>query len=90
MEGLLTDLLDAELSAHYVNAALEDPEDMLLLALRDIAEARRMSKIADSANVSREALYRMLSEEGKPRLRNLVSILRALGLRLSIEAIGTR
>ena len=67
-------------AAHYLNAALRDSEEMLLVALRDVAEARQMSKVAKVAGVSRESLYRMLTASGNPTYRNLFGILRALNI----------
>jgi len=87
-EELLKDLADPKEAAHYINAALEDSEEMFLIALRDVAEARQMSKVANAAGVARESIYRMLSATGNPTHTNLVGILKALDLRLSVEAIG--
>jgi len=83
-EQLLQDLQDHREAARYLNAAAEDSEEMFLVALRDVAEAHRMVTVAAEAGVAREALYRMLSEEGNPRLRNLWAILNAVGLRLRL------
>jgi probable addiction module antidote protein len=84
-EGLLQSLLDPSTAAHYANAALEDSYEMLLIALRDIAEARQMTKVASEAGISRESIYRILSDTGNPRFNNLIGILKAVGLRLAIE-----
>jgi probable addiction module antidote protein len=86
---LLRDLLDPNEAASYVNAALEDSDEMFLVALRDVTEARsRMSRVANEAGVSRESVYRMLSKSGNPTHSNLRGILKALNLRLSVEAVG--
>jgi probable addiction module antidote protein len=82
---LLKDLMDPSEAAHYVNAASEDSEAMFLVALRDVAEARQMARVANQAGVAREALYRMLCDEGNPRLHSLWAILNAVGLRISVE-----
>ena len=79
-ETLLEGLKDPVEAAHYLNAALRDSEEMLLVALRDVAEARQMSKVAKVAGVSRESLYRMLTASGNPTYRNLFRILRALNI----------
>jgi probable addiction module antidote protein len=84
-EGLLKSLLDSKAAALYVNAALEDSDEMFLIALRDVAEARQMAKVASDAGLSRESIYRTLSESGNPRYNSLLGILRAVGLRLAIE-----
>ena len=54
-------------------------------ALGAIARARGMSKVAKAAGVTREALYRALSEDGDPRLSTLLGVARALGLRLAFK-----
>ncbi len=76
--GLLEDLKDPTEAAHYLNAALRDSEEMFLVALRDVAEARQVSKVAKDAGVSRESVYRMLAPTGNPTYRSLIGILRAL------------
>lgn len=55
-------------------------------ALGVIARARGMTEVAREAGVTREALYRSLSEEGDPRLTTLLGVMKALGFRLSVEA----
>jgi probable addiction module antidote protein len=85
-EGLLNDLKDATAAAHYLNAALEDSDEMFLVALRDVAEARQMAKVAERAQLSRESIYRMLTETGNPRYSSLLGILKALGLKLEVAA----
>ena len=79
---LLEDLADPQEAADYLNAAAEDSEKMVLVALRDIAEARQMARVAGEAGVSREALYRMLHKGGNPTYSSFMGILGALGLRI--------
>lgn len=55
-------------------------------ALGVVARARGMSGIAKEAGVTREALYRALSETGDPRLSTLLGVVKALGLKLSASA----
>lgn len=83
---LLEQLKDPVEAAAYLDAALEDEDSrVFVLALRDVAEARGMARVATEANLNRESLYRMLSEEGNPRLSSLEALLRAFGLRLAVE-----
>lgn len=91
-EHLLEQLQGSEEAAAYLNAALQDDDPhVFLLALRDIAEAQGgMSWLADQADLNRESLYRTLSLRGNPRLFNLISILNAVGLELSIQPKPTR
>ncbi len=84
-DALLEDLQDPRASAHYLNAALEDSDEMLLIALRNVAEASTMSKVAKEAGISRESIYRMLCESGNPTYESFTAILRALGLRIVFE-----
>lgn len=58
--------------AHYIT-----------VALGVVARARGMSSVANEAGVTREALYKALSETGDPRLSTLLGVMKALGLRLS-------
>jgi probable addiction module antidote protein len=45
-----------------------------------------MTKTAKDAGLSREALYRALSEDGDPRLSTLFGVMKALGVRLAATA----
>src|ERR1039458_5183645 len=64
-ERLLEDLRDPEEAANYINSAIQDgTSEMLLLALRDVAEAHKMAKVAKGTGVAREAIYRILSHKG--------------------------
>lgn len=76
-------LSDPERAARYLNAAADDSEAMFLKALRRVAssQARPMAEIAETCGVSRESLYRMLSETGNPTSENRRAILAALGLK---------
>ncbi len=85
-DSLLENLQDPAGAAAYLDAALEDEDSrVFLLALRDVAEARGISRVAAEADLNRESLYRMLSEEGNPRLSSLEALLHAFGLRLAVE-----
>lgn len=79
---LLETLRDPKEAVAYLNAALDEDDDpeTFLAALRDVAEARQMAKVAEGAGVARETLYRMLSPAGNPTYKNLLGVIRALGL----------
>jgi probable addiction module antidote protein len=79
---------DPEFAAEYVKAALEDNQEplVLLLALRHLAQARGIAKVAKAAGIERESLYRALSRRGNPRLSTLVAVTKAIGLKLTVEA----
>ncbi len=82
---------DPELAAEYLNAAAdEDDPRIYLSALRAVAEAQGMAKVARAAGVPRESLYRALSAGGNPRFDTLQAILRAAGFKLAVQRIPGR
>ena len=80
-----------ELAVESLKAAMEsldNPDDRAagLLALRTVAEAYGgLVAVASEAEISREALYRALSPKGNPTLKTLLAVLKAVGMRLSVE-----
>ncbi len=78
---------DPEFAGEYLKAALEDEDEprVLLIALRHLAEAQGMARVAKAAGIERESLYRALSAHGNPRLSTLVAVTRAIGLKLTVE-----
>jgi probable addiction module antidote protein len=80
---------DKDFAVEYLRAALEEENDpkVLLIALRRIAEARGgMAKVAKTAGIERESLYRALSPRGNPRLSTLVAVAKAIGFKITVEA----
>ena len=88
-EQLIEELkADPRLAIEYLNAAAEeDDPQTALVALRTVAEALGMAKVAKAAGLPRESLYRALSPNGNPRLSTLHAVLRAAGLRLAFERV---
>src|SRR2546423_11718708 len=76
--------------AAYLNAAAKESQDVFLLALRDVAEAHKISRLAVAAGVNRETLYRTLSARGNPTFTTLESILNAVGVELHYPARSKR
>ena len=78
---------DPEFAAEYLKAALEDEDEprVLLIALRHLAQAQGVAKVAKAAGIELESLYRALSERGNPRLSTLFAVTKAVGLRLTVE-----
>lgn len=86
IDGLLEDLQDPEEAAAYLNAAIEDgDQQVFMLALRHVIQARGMAKVAREARLNRESLYKMLSAAGNPQLASLNALLRSVGLRIAVE-----
>lgn len=74
--------------AAYLDAWLaEAPEDVagIARAIGDIARAKGMSQVAREAGLSRESLYRALSEGGNPSFATILRVTKALGVRLHCE-----
>jgi probable addiction module antidote protein len=88
-ERLIAELrADPNLAAEYLSAAAEDTDPRVYLAaLRTVAEAQGMARVAKAAGVPRESLYRALSTNGNPRFSTLHAILRATGLEFAVERI---
>ena len=77
---------DPALAAEYLSAAAEDADPRVyLVALRTVAEAKGMAKLAKAAGVPRETLYRALSSTGNPRFSTLHAVLKAAGLKIAVE-----
>lgn len=78
--------------AEYLEAMLADGDSRAIpVALRTIADAvGGMTALAEKTGLSRETLYRTLSERGNPRLDTLAAILGAFGLRLSVQPNRSR
>jgi probable addiction module antidote protein len=74
--------------AAYLDAWLaEAPDDAagIARALGDIARARGMTQVARDAGLSRESLYKALSEDGNPSFATVLKVARALGVRLHAQ-----
>jgi len=74
----------------YLNESikLSDSPANIAHALGVVARARtrNMSQLARDAGISREGLYKALSEHGNPSLGTVVQVSRALGFRIAFQA----
>jgi probable addiction module antidote protein len=77
-------LTDPIVAANYLSAASDDTLELFLMAIRNVADAHKMSRVAAGAGLNRESLYKALSADGNPRYETLKSILGALGLKFAI------
>ncbi len=80
------DLHSPEAISVFVNEALKT-EDVAYIAhaLGVVARARGMAGIARDTGLSREQLYRTLSNEGNPTLKTTLAVMKALGISLTAE-----
>lgn len=88
---LIEKLTDPELACRFISEAMEehDPE-YLKVALGDIVKAYGVSYISEKSGLGRQTIYKMLSEEGNPTHKNLVLILDAIGLELTVKPKNTK
>lgn len=90
-DGLITALRDPKECYAYLQVALDEYQedndaDALLIALRNVAEARGgITKLAKKTHLNRQNLYKALSKTGNPRLDTFGMILKGLGFHLSIQ-----
>ena len=77
--------LDSDESiALFLEAVFEEGDPSLIAAaIGDVARARGMTQIAREAGLSRESLYRALSEQGNPEFGTVLRVLKALGVKLA-------
>ena len=77
-----------EMAAYLEAWLVEAPDDAagISLALGDIARAVGMSKVAKQSGLSRESLYKALSEDGNPSLDTILRVARAVGVRFHASA----
>ena len=67
----------------------EDPGDGsgVRLALREIAKARGVYKIADETGITAPGIYKALGENGNPSFSTIMRITKALGLKLTVASV---
>ena len=83
---MLKRLHDPATAAAYLNEAASDSDPAAFLqALRNVVDASGgITKIAARTDLNRQAVYRMLSEQGNPEFRSLQKLLSAAGLGLNV------
>lgn len=81
--------VEAYLVVSFEDAAEFGDPRIITKALGNVARARGMTKMAEDADLSRTALYRALSETGRPELSTIFKVMQALGLRLAPVRVDT-
>ena len=83
---------DPAFAAEYLNSILEDgDQEELMLALRRMSKAfGGVPKLAEEAELNVNTLYRTLSPKGNPELKSLRSVLRAMGMQLTVRPLRKR
>ncbi len=54
-------------------------------AMGVVARAKGMTELARETGLSREQLYRSFSEEGNPTLKTMLTVMRALGVDMTVR-----
>ena len=74
-----------EMMAEYLNAALEEnDQELLLAALNNIAKAKGMTNLAKETGLARPSLYKSLRSGAKPEYATINKIIEGLGLHLQV------
>lgn len=71
----------------YLQACLEEaPDDPAFIAqaLGAVARSHNMSQLARDTGLTREGLYKALSDEGNPSFGTVLKVVNALGYRLAL------
>ncbi len=90
---LLKRLANPEYAAQYLKAAFDQTladgnKSAFLLALKNVVDATgAIASVANEAQISRQHLYRILSEEGNPTLETLTNVLQAVGMTIDFKPL---
>lgn len=87
---LIESLKDPAEAAAYLDAVLEDGDlDHILLALKNVVEARRSQiNASNEPGLNWEKYYQSFVQEGIPELQAIAALLNELGLKLSVTVKG--
>ena len=70
----------------YLNAALKEGDSAVVsAALGDIARAKGMTQLSKETGISRDGLYKALSQNGNPSFGTIQKVIKALGLKLDVS-----
>ena len=76
-----------EFISEYLKAAFESGDTAeVTRALNDVARARNIADLASKIGITRQGLYKTLSQNGNPEFSTIQKLIRALGLQMSIVA----
>lgn len=80
---------DPQLADEYLNQIIKDfdkDEDItiFLSALKKVAKAKGWTNLEKETGISRQSLYKSLSQKGNPRIKTFLAIINSLGYHLNI------
>ncbi len=74
------------LAIAYLNVMMEEADqDELVAALTRIARLRGGARLVEKVELSGAALYRALCMRGNPELKSAATLLKAMGIRLTMQ-----
>lgn len=77
------DLGDPADQADLVADAFESGDPAYIkAALNAVARAQNVTHLAEKAGITRQALYKALSEDGDPKLSTLLGVTKAMGIQI--------
>ena len=77
---------DDKTIAAYLNAALEDDnQELLIVALGNVARAKGMTQLSEKTGITRDGLYKALSPTGNPSFATIQKVIKAMDLEFKIE-----
>jgi probable addiction module antidote protein len=80
-------LKSKKVMSEYLNQVIAEGDDAeLAAALGHIARARGMAEVSELTGLTREALYKALKPNTKPRFDTVSKVIQALGMRIAIHA----
>ena len=86
--SLLKRLNDPDYAVDYLTTVLqEESQEAFLIALSNVIEAKGHSipQVAEQIGLTKQGLYKLLSDSGNPRLSTLTQVLESIGMRIRIE-----
>ena len=76
------------ISAYLAQSMKSQDPQVLMKALAEVAKAQGVNKVAESAGVNRESLYKTLKGGSKTRYETIQKLMLALGLELTVQPIA--
>jgi probable addiction module antidote protein len=80
-----------ECCAYFLTDALETKDPAQIAdALGVLARAKGMREVAKKTGLSREGLYKILSDKGNPEIATILRVLQVLGVELVAQPVKTK
>ena len=76
------------ISAYLAQSMKSQDPRVLMKALAEVAKAQGVNKVAESAGVNRESLYKTLKGGSKTRYETIQKLMLALGVELTVQPIA--